>query len=326
MKPDTTSHDSDKPASFIGAMLAPLAPLYGLGMWWRLRQRPIKVNAKVISYGNLTAGGTGKTPAVIERAAHEVASGKKVAILTRGYGGSLQGGPHVYTGGGASWKVAAIIGDEPALIAQRVPEVVIVKGANRVASANLAITQHGCDTLIMDDGYQHVRLARDENHLLIDAANPFGNGHLVPKGILREPISAMNRATSITITRCDQARDLDALMKAIETHCPGVPVRKTRHTPSRLWRVCDGEERSLDSLQGAQVKALCAIGNPAAFHETVTSLGAQISDAVTLPDHQPIPPAHLTGDLVITTEKDAVRMKDCPANVYALAITLEDIA
>ena len=169
-------------------------------MWCRLQCPRTRVNARVISFGNITAGGTGKTPAVIERARQEVASGRKVAVLTRGYGS--QSKESLIVANESSEDLYLRIGDEPALIARKVPRAIVIKCADRVLAAKTAIDEHGCDTLIMDDGFQHVRLERDENIVLIDAANPFGNGHLLPRGILREPLHALKRATHFILTRC----------------------------------------------------------------------------------------------------------------------------
>ncbi|MBI2431890.1 MAG: tetraacyldisaccharide 4'-kinase, partial [Candidatus Hydrogenedentes bacterium] len=180
-------------------------PLVRLGMWWRLRGPRTRVEARVISLGNLTAGGTGKTPAVIARAQAEIAAGRRVAVLTRGYGSQRVREPYVLPPGTPlpETPLYKLIGDEPALIRRRAPGITLVKSADRVAGAHAAIAA-GCDTILLDDGFQAVALERDENILLVDATNAFGNGHLLPRGILREPVAAAGRATEIILTRCDQ--------------------------------------------------------------------------------------------------------------------------
>lgn len=309
----------------VGVGLSALTPLWRLGMWRRLRQPEERVEARVISFGNITAGGTGKTPAVIERARAEVDAGHRVAVITRGHGSEATEEPLALTADEAGPEVYRRIGDEPALILRRVPEALIVKSRDRVAGARLAVDRYGCDTLILDDAYQAVRLARDENVLVIDASNPFGSGHILPRGILREPLAAMGRATHVLLTRCDQAKDLPALEAVIEEHCPGIPVRGTRHAPDRLWRVRTGEALPLDHLQGLDVIASCGIGNPEAFQQTLMALGAKVTLAFATPDHTP---AFVAGDQRVTTvvtEKDAVRMADPPENVLALGIELADV-
>ncbi len=308
------------------ALLSALTPVWRLGMWWRMRRPRVRVNAHVISFGNITVGGTGKTPAVIERARAEVAAGKKVAVLTRGYGTSGQVCPATYRAeGGASSDVAEAFGDEPALIVRKAPEVRIMKGADRVASARAAIEEYGCDTLILDDGFQYVRLARDENVLVIDAAKPFGDGRLMPRGILREPLEAMGRATEIILTRCDQAADLARTVEKVEELCPGAPLRQTRHAPTGLWRVADGEPLPLEHIVGKEVFAACAIGNPEAFFATLEDLGAVVTARCAFTDHRPFTAEDLPqAEAIVVTEKDAVRMGSPAPNVLALVVELRD--
>jgi len=187
--------------------------------------------------------------------------------------------------------------------------------------------EYGCDTLILDDGYQHVRLARNENVLLIDATNPFGNGHLIPRGILRERPAAARRATRIILTRCDQADDLPSLMATLLMAAPQAPVRKTRHAPKGLWRVVDGETVALDAIRGRQVKAVCAIASPEAFFKTLEDVGAAVAERVAFTDHAELAPEALAFEgPVVVTEKDAVRMDRTRTadNVLALAVELQD--
>jgi tetraacyldisaccharide 4'-kinase len=210
--------------------------------------------------------------------------------------------------------------------------VVIVKCPDRVAGARLAIEKHGCNVLILDDGFQHVRIARDENILLVDATNPFGNRRLLPRGILREPLAAMRRATSIVVTRCDQAGDLPGLLAELRDLCPGIPVRLTYHRPVGLWRVTDGERVPLESIQGTRVSAVCAIANPDAFVTTLEAVGAVVTERRIHLDHAIISNRDLESDaMVVMTEKDAVRLRGSSqapisSNVYALEIELCDFS
>ena len=275
----------------LGFLLEAATPVTRLGMAWRLHRPRTRVEARVISLGNITAGGTGKTPAVIERAQRELDAGRRVAVLTRGYGSGRRREPVVITPGSPTDGLVDRVGDEAAVILRRVPEVTIVKGADRVAGARVAIDRCNCDTLILDDGFQHVMLERDENILVIDATNPFGNGRLLPRGILREPLDAMCRATAIVLTRCDQVVGLDILESQVRLLALRAPIRKTRHAPSGLWRVEDGEALPLDFLAGKDVTAACAIGNPEAFFDTLASLGACITQQMPFRDH-----AHIPGD------------------------------
>ena len=313
---------------YVEAALSAGSPVYRLGMLVRAMRKPVKVDARVISFGNLTAGGTGKTPAVIERAQREIAAGNRVAVLTRGYGATAQSRDAIVCVTSKSELCRAeIIGDEPALILRRVPEVIVVKGADRVAAAHAAIQQHGCNVLILDDGFQYLRLARDENVLVVDATNPFGNGRVLPRGTLREPIASAARATNILITHCDRVRAdaLDDLRARLQLLCPSCKMRSTYHAPDKLWKVKNGAVLELEKLRGTNVVAVCAIAKPDSFVTSLESLGGNIVQRRFFPDHAQIPPDALKGEgMVLVTEKDAVRLSECPDNVYALGIRLAD--
>lgn len=322
----------------LAAVLSAATIVQRVGMWARLRTMPVRVDARVISFGNITAGGTGKTPAVIERARAELSAGRRVAVLTRGYGypqpekGLFAVGP---TPGDPQCKSIVFeigsrgrtsdLGDEPTLIVRKCPAVVIVKSADRVEGARMAIDKFGCNTLILDDGFQYVRLARDENVCVIDAGNPFGNGWLIPRGILRERPESIRRATHILLTHCDRAGRLDALLRQLKSLNQAAAVRLTRHAPRSLWRVSDGQPLDLSELRGKKISAACAIAAPESFFQTLRGLGAEIEHERPFPDHARLPQDALQGPgLVVVTEKDAVKLADPPGNVYALGIELED--
>ncbi len=299
-------------------------PVTRFGMWWRHRQSVTRVDAQVVSFGNLTAGGTGKTPAVIERAKVELAEGKRVAVLTRGYGSPDSAAP-VDSESIDEKDRYRLLGDEAALTLKKAPGVIVIKDPDRVAGARTAIAKHRCEVLLLDDGFQYTRVARDENVLLIDAANPFGNGALLPRGILREPLKAMSRATQIVLTRCDQADDVAALVETVRAHAPGVPIRKTRHAPETLWNTSGGAEMQLSELAGKAIVAACAIGHPESFFKTLEGLGATLAERLTFPDHAAIPEgAFPATGMVVMTEKDAVRGNYSRENLFALGVALED--
>jgi len=309
----------------LAALLEVCTPAVRIGMWARRRQARVRVPARVISFGNITAGGTGKTPAVIERARTEIAARRKVAVLTRGYGSRQEKMP---TAAG-SWVpphgLYLVMGDEAALIIRNLPRVLVVKCADRVAAAHMAIKELGCDTLLLDDGFQHVRLERDENIVVIDATNPFGNGRLIPRGILREPVNALRRATAFLLTRCDQVQDFSPLIETLRALCPDVPIRTTRHAPRHLSRLKDRHVVALEFLRDRPVKAVCAIAHPEAFFRTLEQLGARITERIALPDHAELPEEALEGkNVVLITEKDAARFRSVRGNVLALHVELED--
>ncbi len=302
--------------------LAALTPLQRMGMAYRLRQPRIKVDAYVIAFGNITVGGTGKTPAVIERATQEVAAGKTVAIVSRGYGSERCDEPFIVVPGEAVDGLASIAGDELALIRMRVPEVTIVKSADRVAGARAAIEQ-GCDTIILDDAYQAVQLERDENICVVDASLPFGNGHIIPRGILREPLNALGRATHFILTHCDQCDDVNALTKQLQHYSAEASIRTTQHSVTGLWRVSDGASFPLTKLTEQPVHGACAIAHPDQFRatlETYTPLASFHSNR----DHATfLSPTLPDGEILVVTEKDAVKMVQAKDWVFALGISLK---
>jgi tetraacyldisaccharide 4'-kinase len=300
-----------------------------MGMWRRARQARTRVEARVISYGNITAGGTGKTPAVIARVREELALGHKVAVLTRGYGSPPARTPQVLRGSALPPGAALRFGDEPTLIARKAPEAFVIKCTDRVAAARYAVDVLGCDTLILDDGFQYLRLHRDENIVLIDATNPFGGGHLLPRGLLREPLDGLARATEFVLTRCDQSANLAAIEENLRLWNHAAPMRRTWHAPTGVWRISDGATVPLEELQGRTIHAACAIGNPDAFAQTLQQAGAIIASLRCAPDHVSLDPDALTStdeQWVVVTEKDAVRMDHPPSQVYALAVELQEYA
>ncbi len=313
---------------FWDVLLRALTPLPRFGMARRLQQTPVRVDARVVSFGNISTGGTGKTPAVIERVQAELAQGKRVAVVTRGYGSERVKEPFVVPPTLDLATVARQVGDEPALIRYHAPACILIKAAKRVDGARLAVSELGCDVIVLDDAFQHVALARDENHCLIDASNPFGSGHLVPRGILREPLEALHRATHIHLTRCDQAQDLEKLRAQIGAVVPHLPIRESYHAPGRFWYVRSGdvvEDAVVEDIRLRGVTAVSAIGNPEAFSRTLACLGIPVNLAWCCSDHAQIDREALDRPgYIMTTEKDAMRIVSPPENLIALEIVLKD--
>lgn len=304
-------------------LLRPASGAIQWGMRRRLRQPRERVSAHVVSFGALTAGGAGKTPAVIERAEREIESGRRVGILTRGYG-ARRAEPVISAQLNPADRYE-YLGDEAALILRRVPDSIVFKNPDRTTAAKQAIDEFECNVLLLDDGYQYVMLERDENILVLDATRPFGNRRLLPRGTLREPFHAINRATALYLTRCDQAPNLDALRDELATAFPSLPVRTTRHAPTQVVHVATGACENLEWLQGREIAVACGIGNPDAFFETLSSLGAKIRERIARRDHADWGPDVIpNSSTVVTTEKDAVRFAVAPENLYALQVDLRD--
>ncbi len=317
----------DAPISLpLDMFLRALTPLTRLSIALRKRGKRTRVPARVISYGNLTTGGVGKTPAVLTRAREELARGHRVAVLTRGYGSQKTPEPYVVAPGTFRPEQMPLLGDEASLLLRRLPELGLVKSADRVKGALAAIAAFQADTLILDDGYQAMYLERDENILLLDAGRPFGNGHLLPRGILREPLDGLQRATEIMLTRCDDSppETVDKLRAWLQERV-GAPICCTRHVPTGLWEVGSGETHELEWLRDKHVVALCGIARPETFFSTLETLGARIEEWISLPDHGAISPALLEQKhWIVTTEKDAMRLPPDVEGVMALTIELRD--
>jgi tetraacyldisaccharide 4'-kinase len=269
------------------------------GMYDRGWKQSFRAPVPVISVGNLTLGGTGKTPCVEYLARWFRDQGRRVAILSRGHGRH----------------------DEALVLGQYLPDIPHLQGADRVALARTATEELNCDLLVLDDGFQHRRLARDLDLVLIDATVPWGHGYLFPRGLLREPPFSLRRANLIVLTRCDQATPLERerLRRQIAQLAPDVPVVETRHRPHALVSA-DGAEQSLEVLRRGPVAAFCGIGNPQAFRRTLRGLGASVGAFQAFPDHYAYSPADVenldlwagrlpTGGLVVTTEKDLVKIR-----------------
>lgn len=258
-------------------------------------------DAVVISIGNITTGGTGKTPLVIWLC--ELIRKKEIpcAILTRGY--KVEQGKFT---------------DEPALLAKACPDARVIVDADRIAGAKKAINEHSAKVLVMDDGFQHRRLKRNLDIVAIDATCPFGYGRLLPAGLLREPVSNLKRAHAIIITRYDQATtdDINKLEKQIKMIAPNIPIAKANHV-SRYAKAIKGETITLAELMTKKVFAFCGIGNPQAFAAHLKTMGINVSGSMFYNDHydyttQDIEDIYekaryLEADLVLTTQKDWIK-------------------
>ncbi len=298
------------------ALLAPLTGLswaFGAGVWLRgaLYDRgflaPERIEAlRIISVGNLHVGGTGKTPAVLFLAQQLVAAGRRVGVISRGYGRRASGAC-VFHGQGPL-PSADEAGDEPLLIARRCPEVAVLVGADRRALARHARDELRLDTVLLDDGFQHRKLARDEDIVVLDGTTGLGNGQLLPRGPLREPPKALSRATLFWVRA-------PAGAAAPQPALPG-PVVSTRYVPTN-WVDPEGRLHPPAALVGQPVLALAGLARPGGFLATLRALGVVLKDAALFPDHHRFTAAQLggvqaraaqLGARVVTTEKDAVRL------------------
>lgn len=290
------------------------------------------LGCQVISVGNLTVGGTGKTP-VVEIFARELQNeGRRVAILSRGYKKTQppffqrlsqmltfheqRTPPRVVSNGKELLLNSAMSGDEPYMLASNLPNVAVLVDKDRVKSGRYAINKLGCDTLILDDGFQYLSLKPRVQIVLVDKTNPFGNEYVLPRGILREPIKNIKRANFIFVTKSD-GKDTQPLKDQLRKLNPKAEIIECRHCPRYLQHVTTGERHELDFLQGKQVTALSGIAAPAGFESSLESFGATIIQRHRFADHHRYTQQELIdiineahrhkADAIITTEKDAVR-------------------
>jgi tetraacyldisaccharide 4'-kinase len=268
--------------------------------------------------GNLAVGGAGKTPVALALAERLRGMGRRPALLSRGYGSTGQG-TRVVSDGTALLLPADRGGDEPVLAARRLPGMPVLVGPDRAELARLAVESLGADVLLLDDGFQHLRLARDLDVVVLDASNPWGNGHCLPRGPNREPPSALGRAGLVWLTHVDRAGEasIAALRELVARHTGLAPV-ESRHAPRDLADGALGESFPLAELLGARVGLLTGVARPASVRRTVEGLGAEVAMARHFSDHHRFTPAEVEECLaaagaagastLVTTEKDAVRL------------------
>ena len=288
----------------------------------RLKRRSLP--RPVISVGNLTLGGTGKTP-FVESLAHLLSEeGYIVCILSRGYASARRQGPLLVSDLCRLRAGATMAGDEPYWLARRLPGVPVVVGANRFEAGLFALERLPVHVFLLDDGFQHRSLHRDLDVVLVDATDPWGGGHALPAGTLREPKSALRRAHAIGLTRlhqCDGAA-ARAVQAEVQQMAPGVPLFGTRARTTGLRCIGQRGLLGVDAVAGRNVLAFAGIGKPAAFFTDLEMLGAKIVARRPFPDHHAFTRADLQGLIdaaiaagataLVTTEKDAMRLPPPP--------------
>ncbi len=261
---------------------------------------PKWIDCPVISIGNVTAGGTGKTPMTLWVCQRLIERGRKPAVLSRGYR-SLDG-----------------VADEPLLMSRRLPSIVAVGNPDRVAAGRLAVQEYQATAAVLDDGFQHRRMGRDLDIVLIDATRPFGFGHVLPRGLLRGGLRSLGRAEAVVITRADQvpAEELTRLEARLAQLAPLAPVVKAVHRPGGFWNL-SGEPTEVSP--GERLGAFAGIARPDTFERTLASLGHAPAGEQWFPDHHAYSKADVAAlaewakrerlDALVTTEKDAVKLE-----------------
>jgi tetraacyldisaccharide 4'-kinase len=317
-----------------------------------LRDKTLGV--QVIAIGNLTVGGTGKTP-VVEKFARELRdAGRTVAILSRGYRSKPppihkwllnkiffredQTPPRVVSDGKSLLLDSETAGDEPYMLASNLRDVVVLVDKDRVKSGRYAIEKFGCDTLLLDDGFQYWHLrGRRHDVVLIDCQQPFGNGHLLPRGTLREPPSHLSRAQTIFITKSDG--DTAGLRARIAKHNSAAGLIECVHHPLYFEDVFSGEQHSLNLIKGRKIASLSGIAQPESFEQSLVKLGGELVYSKRFADHHRFTQQEILNtinrgkkrqaEFIITTQKDAVRFpkidrRDLP--IYFIRVEIKIIS
>ncbi len=334
-----------------GIILAPLGALYSavtrarLALYRRGALRVHKISQPVISVGNITTGGTGKTPLVEWVARTAAREGRNPCVLTRGYGREDARRRVLVSDGERVLADAREGGDEPRLLAEALRGIAaVVSDADRVSAARWAAENLKSDLFILDDGFQHLRLARDLDLVAVDATNPWGGGRLLPTGRLREPLKGLRRADLLILTRAEQAADVDSLRKQAERLSGGRPVILSR-TRTRAVRPLGEATARGNALEAAShtalsraVAAFCAIGNPEAFFAHLRADGFVLNHTKAFPDHYVYKQADVDAlaaeakgrgaGALVTTAKDAVKLHslsfELPCYVLDIELTFDD--
>src|SRR6185369_1074972 len=335
---DCAAHSCGKLSHLMKSIvLPPLSLLYGavtrtrLSLYRRGTFQTTKLDRPVISIGNITTGGTGKTP-LVEYVARTIAlQGKKVCILTRGYG---RKDPHLQVIVSDRYGVLASpseAGDEPYLLATKLTGLAaVISSADRIAAGREAIKDFGTDCFVLDDGFQHLRLARDLNVVTVDATNPWGGGRLLPHGRLRESVEGMSRADCVVITRCDQVESVNGLQDEISQLTRGKPIFESQ---MRLMHVSPLKNGKESLALPARVAAFCAVGNPASFFNMLRREGYEIAVERAFPDHHVYSQEEIDAigraardagvDVLVTTAKDAVKLRTLTFSIPCYVVEIE---
>ncbi|MBM4311937.1 MAG: tetraacyldisaccharide 4'-kinase [Deltaproteobacteria bacterium] len=288
------------------------ARLYELGL---LSSRALP--CRVVTVGNITVGGTGKTPTVILLARLLADAGLYTAVLSRGYGG-LSRGPLIVSDRHQMLAAERLAGDEPFMLAQTLGGIPVLTARDRFQGGMLACERFNPHVLVLDDGFQHLRLKRDLDIVLINARNPFGCGALLPRGILREPLGALRRARIIVLTKVDPHRNPEELELRIAAINPAAALFRARFKPTGLLHPATGRTFDLETVRGRTAAGLCSIGDPGHFFSMLAALGVSYSRPLVFPDHhrysandfRALAARAADADYLITTQKDIAKMSD----------------
>ena len=324
----TKIHYNKNAKGFLVKLLEFASIFYGLGSGLKNKLydkniiKPKKVDAFVISIGNITTGGVGKTPIVAQIANYLTSNGEKVAIISRGYGGKLSNNNiNVISDGKNIFYNAKLAGDEPFWLAQNAGKTIVITTKNRYKGAKYAVENFGASKIILDDGFQHRKLHRDLDIVLMDSKMGFGNEKLLPAGPLREGMEAFSRIDKFVIVSKDTEHSRAEKLAKIMAKKMKIETFICYTEPDFVYNIKTGEKLP----EGTEAVALCAIGQPKQFYDFLNNY--KISQTLDFDDHHGYTEKELPAGIIITTEKDAVKMKDFQRNdIFALKLkTIIDV-
>lgn len=303
----------------------------------------------IISIGNITVGGTGKTPMTIYVARVVKQLGYKVAIISRGYKGKAEKVGGVVSDGKSLLMTPEIAGDEPYMMAERLKDVPIIVGKNRFKAGRRAIRKFDPDVIVLDDGFQHLKLQRDLDLVLLDYRKPFGNGHLLPRGVMREPASALFYANAMILTRSDAVNDkeMPSSLNKLRSYERKKPVYRTFHHPF-VYKIINGEKKIFekntreavrqhsDCIRGRAAFAFSGLADNMNFRRTLESLQCNVAGYMEFSDHHSYSDRDLKeisaaakksmSECIVTTEKDYVRIAhkiNWPDDLFVIGIEID---
>lgn len=316
-----------------------LSKIYNTAVTVRIRLyekgvlRSKRLPCKVISIGNITVGGTGKTPMVLYVANLLKDLGLKVAVISRGYGGYAQRCGGIVSNGKTTLMGTRESGDEPQLLASKLKGIPLLVGKDRYRAGREAISRFGASVVVLDDAFQHLPLKRDLDLLLLDSTWPFGNGYCIPRGTLREPAEQIKRANAFVLTRWAENGCFTRERSMIEAHVQGRPIFRCVHVPQTLLVPGRKEPLDLSSLKGQRLFAFSGIARNECFRETVAKLEGRVAGFLAFPDHHRYThddlsliwkrASELNVDNILTTEKDYVNiLVNIPSTPRLLVLTI----
>lgn len=324
------------------ALSSVVAPIYGTAAVTNRILRQLKILERktlgitTISVGNITVGGTGKTPFTIWMAKFAKSEGFNPVILSRGYQRQDEDAITIVHNGKKLKSNVDNGGDEPILMAKKLGNVPIVACSNRYRGGKYAEKRLQVDCAILDDGMQHHKLTRQGEIVLLDSTKPLDRLQLLPRGTLREPLNALGRANLLVVTRCEQAKNLKVFLKRLRTRCPNTPIVRTKFSLIGFERLADGKEIDHSKYKGKKVYLVCAVGNPESVAGVLKKYGIEVVGKRVYKDHATFSNRDINqwrraaknagASRIIVTEKDGVKLSDferLPKNLMAMKIDME---